>query len=89
MLAAGVPVTIPVTITNNGPRQRRSSSMRGSNSTTSITLANIDPPASSAGYALPLTGSGPEWLVPTQTSSVKAAASGDAADRVRLRPEPG
>jgi hypothetical protein len=75
MLAAGVPVTVPVTITNNGAAPEAFFVDARLNSTTSISLQNIDPPPSSAGYPLPLTGGPPEWIVPTQTSSVKAAAA--------------
>jgi hypothetical protein len=74
-LVAGTPVTVPVTITNNGAAPEAFFVDARLNSTTAISLANIDPSTSSAGYALPLTGGGPEWIVPTQTSKVKAAAS--------------
>jgi hypothetical protein len=74
-LAAGTPVTVPVTITNTGAAPEAYFVDARLNSTTSISLQNIDPSTSSAGYALPLTGGVPEWIVPTQTSSVKAAAS--------------
>jgi hypothetical protein len=74
-LAAGTPITVPVTITNTGAAPEAYFVDARLNSNTSITLQNIDPPNSSAGYALPLTGGVPEWIVPTQTSSVKAAAS--------------
>jgi hypothetical protein len=74
-LPAGVPVTMPVTITNNSSTQQAFFVDARLNTTASISLANIDPPATSAGYALPLTGGGPEWLVPTQTSAVKAVAT--------------
>jgi hypothetical protein len=66
---------MPVTITNNGNTQQAFFVDARLNQTTSISLANIDPPATSAGYALPLTAGGPEWLVPTQTSAVKAVAT--------------
>ena len=74
-LPAGVPVTMPVTITNNSSTQQAFFVDARLHTTTSISLANIDPPATSAGYALPLTAGGPEWLVPTQTSAVKAVAT--------------
>ena len=75
VLAAGVPVTIPVTITNTGAAPEAYFVDARLNSTTSITLANLGPPATSAGYPLPLTANGPEWLVPTQSSGVKVTAA--------------
>jgi len=75
LLAAGTPVTVPVTVTNNGAAPAAFFIDARLNSTTKISLLNIDPSTSSAGYALPLTGGGPEWIVPTQTSKVKADAS--------------
>jgi len=74
-LPAGVPVTVPLSITNSGDTQQAFFVDARLNQTTTISLANIDPPLTSAGYALPLTGGGPEWLVPTQTSAVKAVAT--------------
>jgi hypothetical protein len=73
-LAAGKAVTVPVTITNNGAAPEAFFVDARLNSTTAISLQNIDPPPS-GGYALPLIAGPPEWVVPTQTSSVKAAAS--------------
>jgi Subtilase family/Peptidase inhibitor I9 len=74
-LAAGTPVTVPVKITNKGAAAEAFFVDARLNATTSISLVNIDPAGSSASYALPLVGGGPEWLVPTQTSSVQAAAT--------------
>jgi Subtilase family/Peptidase inhibitor I9 len=74
-LPAGEPVTVPLAITNNGDTQQAFFVDARLNQTTTISLANIDPPTTSAGYALPLTAGGPEWLVPTQTSAVKAVAT--------------
>jgi Subtilase family len=74
-LPAGVPVTVPLTITNSGDTQQAFFVDARLNQTTTISLANIDPPTSSAGYALPLIAGPPEWLVPTQTSAVKAVAT--------------
>jgi hypothetical protein len=72
---AGVAIVVPLAITNNGNTQQAFFVDARLNQTTSISLANIDAPATSSGYALPLTGGGPEWLVPTQTSAVKAVAT--------------
>ena len=78
-LPAGVPVTVPVTITNNGAAPEAFFIDARLSTTTSLPLASLAPPASSRGYALPLGSTSdtatPEWLVPTQTSSVQAAAS--------------
>lgn len=74
-LKAGVPVTVPVTITNNGAAPEAFFVDARLNTTGSLALTNIDPPSSSAGYPLPMTGNPPEWLVPTQTSGVKITAS--------------
>jgi hypothetical protein len=79
-LPAGVPVTIPVTITNNSPTPQEIFIDARLNTTTSLPLTLLFPPPSSAGYPLPLGSMSnfnvPEWLVPTQTSSVQAAATG-------------
>jgi hypothetical protein len=74
-LAAGVAVTLPLTITNNGIAQQAFFVDARLAAKTQIGLANLDPPSTSAGYALPLTGGPPEWLVPTQTSGVHAVAT--------------
>jgi Peptidase inhibitor I9 len=74
-LAAGTPVTVPVTITNNGAAPEDFFIDARLNTTASIPLASLDPPPSASGYPLPLTTEEPEWLMPTQTSSVQAAAS--------------
>jgi hypothetical protein len=75
MLAAGTPVTVPVTITNTGIAPEAYFVDARLNSTTKISLQNIDPPPSSAGYPLPFVTNPPEWIVPTQTSKVKAEAT--------------
>jgi hypothetical protein len=74
-LPAGVPVTVPVTIRNNGIAQQAFFIDPRLSTIVNISLANIDPPSTGAGYALPLTGGPPEWLVPTQTSGVHAVAT--------------
>jgi hypothetical protein len=73
-LPAGVPVTIPVSIANKGAAPQSLFIDARLNTKTSTPLANLSPPPSSSGYPLPLS-SFPEWLVPTQTSSVTVAAS--------------
>ena len=75
-LAAGVAVTVPVTITNTGAAPEAYFVDARLHTLTTVALANIDPdPNTGNTYALPLTGGAPEWLVPTQTSSVKADAT--------------
>ena len=74
-LPAGVPVTVPVTITNTGAAPEAYFIDARLNTLTTVSLANFDPdPNTGNTYALPLTGGEPVWLVPTQTSSVKADA---------------
>jgi hypothetical protein len=74
-LAAGVSVTVPLKITNSGISQQAFFVDARLHSISHLSLANIDPPSTSAGYALPLTAGGPEWLVPTETSGVHAVAT--------------
>jgi hypothetical protein len=75
-LPAGVPVVVPLQITNNGPAAQALFFDARLNRKTTINLANLNPPPSSAGYPMPLVGNPPQWLVPTQTSSVKITAAG-------------
>ena len=75
-LPAGVPVTMPVQVTNNGPAAQALFFDARLNTYTTINLSNVNPPPSSAGYPLPLTGNSPQWVVPTQTKSVKVTAAG-------------
>ena len=79
-LKAGVPVTVPVTITNNGVAAEQYFIDARLNGTSSMVLAPLFPPATSSGYTLPLGSSTsnpntPEWLLPSETSSVKVTAS--------------
>jgi hypothetical protein len=69
-LAAGTPVTIPVTITNNGSAPEGFFLDARLNTTATLTLPPLD---QATGLALPLTGNPPLWLVPTQTSSVSVS----------------
>jgi hypothetical protein len=70
-LAAGLPVTVPVKITNNGTAPEDFFIDARLDSTSNVTLAPLD---AAADLALPLTGSQPAWLVPTQTSSVSVSS---------------
>jgi hypothetical protein len=79
-LSAGVPVTVPVTVTNNGAAPEQVFIDARLNTTSSVPLALLFPPSvycgSPSGFPLPLTCPYfPEWIVATQTSSVQAAAS--------------
>jgi Subtilase family len=67
-LAAGTPVTVPVTITNNGAAPEDFFVDPRLNATSSITLAAVPPSADAV--SLPMTSYFPTWFVPTQTSSV-------------------
>jgi hypothetical protein len=73
ILPAGVPVTVAVSITNTGAAPERFLIDARLDTRTSFPLALLDPPGP-RGFPLPLT-SVPEWLVPTQTSAVHAAAT--------------
>jgi len=74
-LQAGKPVVIQVAVTNNGPAPQALFFDPRLNQTTTINVANVNPPPSSAGYPLPLTGGSPQWVIPTQTRSVKLSAT--------------
>ena len=72
-LSAGTPVTVPVTITNNGAAPEAFFIDPRLNATTLLTLASQL--GSSETVTLPNTGLPPIWLVPTQTSSVSVSQS--------------
>jgi len=86
-LAAGVPVTVPVTITNNGAAPEAFFVDPRLNSTASITLTSLVP---NTGLTLPLTVNFfPQWIVPTQTSSVSVAANATLPIMFDFSPFPG
>ncbi|HYB14772.1 MAG TPA: S8 family serine peptidase [Streptosporangiaceae bacterium] len=68
-LKAGTPVTVPVTITNNGAAPEDFFPDARLNGTETVPLASF----TSNSVNLPMTGAFPEWLVPTETSSVAAS----------------
>jgi len=93
-LKAGVPVVVPVTITNTGVAPEQYFVDARLNSSSSIVLAPLFPPATSSGYSLPLGSSTsnpytPEWLLPSETSSVKVAASATLPIEFDYGPAPG
>jgi hypothetical protein len=76
ILPAGVPVTVPIRITNTGAAAEPFFIDARLDTRTSFPLALLDPPGP-RGFPLPfpLTSSPPIWLMPTQTSGVHAAAT--------------
>ena len=86
-LAAGVPVTVPVTITNNGAAPEAFFADPRLNSTASIQLASL---AANTDLPLPLAVQfAPQWLVPTQTSSVSVSANATLPIMFDFSPFPG
>ncbi|HUJ06618.1 MAG TPA: protease inhibitor I9 family protein [Streptosporangiaceae bacterium] len=71
-LAAGTPVTVPVSITNNGAQAEDFFVDPRLDSTSTVTLGALD---QATGLALPLTGNPPFWFVPSETTSVSVAAT--------------
>jgi hypothetical protein len=75
VLTSGVPVTVPVTITNTGAAPAYFFIDARLNTTANLTLTLQDPPSSNKGFVLPLKALPPYWLVPTETSSVQLGAA--------------
>ncbi len=71
-LAAGTPVTIPVTITNKGHQAEDFFVDPRLNSATTLALAPFSP---ASGLALPLIVGSPVWFMPTESTSVSVAAT--------------
>jgi hypothetical protein len=71
-LAAGKAVTVPVTFTNNGAAPEDFFLDPRLDASQTITL---DPVDQAADLSLPLTGDEPQWLVPSQTSSVTSTST--------------
>jgi hypothetical protein len=72
-LKAGTPVTVPVTIKNNGAQAEEFFIDPRLNQSATMTLAGQDPQVSSV--SLPLTSFEPEWFVPTEASSASAVST--------------
>jgi hypothetical protein len=88
-LKAGVPVTVPVTITNNGAAPEAFFVDARLNSKTSVLLPSAFGLPNNYEYALPLNSYYPLWLVPTQTSSVHLVANGNVPIVFDYSPFPG
>jgi hypothetical protein len=71
-LPAGVPITVPVKITNNSPVPWDFFMDARLTNTVNLTLA---PFSQASGLDLPLVVGPPEWFVPTHTSSLQVAAT--------------
>jgi hypothetical protein len=71
-LPAGKPVTVPVTIKNNGAAPEEFFIDPRLDQTASMTLAGQD---QISGVSLPLTGAEPEWFVPTEASSASTVST--------------
>ncbi len=84
VLTAGTPVTVPVTITNNGPEPEDFFLDPRLNAFTSVTLPSL----TGASFPLPPAGAG-EWFVPTQTSSVSITQSSTVPAMFDYGPCPG
>jgi hypothetical protein len=71
MLASGTPVTVPVSVTNNGAAPE---AIFIDPRLTTSTVISLAPQLGSADTVpLPMNGEPPIWLVPTETSSVQVA----------------
>jgi hypothetical protein len=84
-LASGTPITVPVSITNNGAAPEAFFIDPRLDSTQSIALAS----QSSNTVALPMTASPPIWLVPTETSSLQLSQSASTPAMFDFSPFPG
>ncbi len=71
-LPAGQPVTVPVTITNNGTQAQDFDVDPRLSSSETATLA---PFSQASGLSLPLTVGSPVWFMPTEASSVSVSAT--------------
>jgi hypothetical protein len=92
VLKAGVPVVVPVKITNRGAAPQQFFIDARLNTQTAATLGSFEPPPSSAGYPLPLgsvIANTPTWLVPTETSSVQVTAAATLPIEFDYGPYPG
>ena len=71
-LAAGTPVTVPVSIKNNGAQAEDFFVDPRLNQLTTVSLA---PFSQASGLSLPLVVGSPQWFVPTETANINVAAT--------------
>ena len=86
-LAAGKPVTVPVTITNTGAASGDYFIDPRLNTTQTITLATQFGTTSTVN--MPLSGNPPIWFVPSETSSVHVASTSSLPTMFDFSPFPG
>jgi len=87
-LAAGSPVTVPVSVTNNGAAPEEFFVDPRLNTTSSILLPGIFGPTT--GLSLPLTVPFfPSWFVPTETSSISLSQTSSLPAMFDFSPYPG
>jgi hypothetical protein len=84
-LVAGKPVTIPVMLTNKGAAPEEFFVDPRLDTTVATTLAPQTPNT----VSLPMTGSFPTWLVPTETSSISVSQTSSPAAMFDFSPYPG
>jgi Subtilase family len=84
-LAAGTPVTVPVSVTNTGAAPEDIFIDPRLTTSTAYNLTSF----TSDTVALPMTGAFPEWVVPTETSSVAVAQTSSLPAMFDFQPFPG
>jgi hypothetical protein len=85
-LAAGVPITVPVSITNNGDQAEDFFTDPRLDATSTLSLAPID---QASGVSLPLTGEPPGWLVPTHSTAIAVTATASLPIEFDYSPDAG
>jgi hypothetical protein len=88
-LKAGAPVTVPVTIRNNGAAPQAVFIDARLNTTVSLPLVSQAGLPGNYQYSLPLNSYVPVWFVPTQTSSVQAVANANVPIEFQYSPDIG
>ena len=85
-LAAGQPVTVPVTVTNNGAAPQDFFVDARLDTSTTVSLAPLDP---ASGLTLPLAVEPPGFLVPAETSAVAVAQTSSLPTMFDFSPDAG
>ena len=85
-LPAGVPVTVPVTITNNGEQAEDYFVDPRLDSSTALALA---PFSQASGLSLPLVVGPPQWFMPTEASAVSVTATASLPIEFDYQPNTG